>query len=72
MCSDWDLDAPNILKSDSYVFPAKLHNYIIGISKQDLSDSLAGTEAVSWWKFTEVLSRGLNTAVIYFHPKHLS
>ena len=33
MCCDWDPDPPSILESDSYIFRAKLHNYITAISK---------------------------------------
>ena len=35
MCSDGDPDPPNNLKSGSYVFHSKLHNYINTISKQE-------------------------------------
>ena len=35
MCCDLDSDPPNIQESDKVMFCAKLHNYIIAISKLD-------------------------------------
>ena len=71
MCSDWDPDPSNILESDQ-IFHAKLHNYIITISKLDavwLPHSQDGCCSLGKSSLKS-RSAGLTAAVIYFHHKH--
>ena len=71
MCSVWNPNPPNIL--ESYIFPAKLHNDIIAISKLEavwLPHSRHGG-CFPGESSLKSRSRGLTVTVIYFHHKHL-